>query len=118
MADDLGFLLSNRTFWYPQSTAHDYATAKIRVALPAGFECLASGMRESAPPPQSAEPQRRTITFVADRPLRYLSLFVGRLVRIHRTSLALGEEPHRLDLEVYPARSQTVFSQTVGERAA
>ena len=117
VADDLAFLLSNRTFWYPQSTAHDYATARIRVTLPAGFECLASGRREEAAP-QDAELPRRTTTFVADKPLRYLSLFVGRLVRIHRASLALGEEPHRLDLEVYPARSQTLFSQALGERAA
>ena len=31
------YLYSNRSYWYPQSTVTDYATATIRVTVPADF---------------------------------------------------------------------------------
>src|SRR5262249_48644930 len=37
------YLYSNRSYWYPQSTVSDYATAKIRVTVPATMDCVASG---------------------------------------------------------------------------
>src|SRR4030095_5031494 len=37
------YLLSNRTYWYPQNPVWDYATATIRVTVPEGYRAVASG---------------------------------------------------------------------------
>jgi hypothetical protein len=80
-------LLSNRSYWYPQNPVPDYATASIRVFVPPGFTCVASGH----PLPASDVVSLRDIVsgqdgpafaFRADQPLRYLALVVTRLTRI------------------------------------
>ena len=38
------FLLSNRSYWYPQNPIADYATATLRITVPEGFACVASGL--------------------------------------------------------------------------
>src|SRR5262249_55707607 len=40
------FLYSSRSFWYPQAVVSDYATARIRLSVPVGFEAVASGELE------------------------------------------------------------------------
>jgi hypothetical protein len=37
------YLLSNRSLWYPQNPVPDYATATIRLVVPEGYGCVASG---------------------------------------------------------------------------
>src|SRR5205823_12398112 len=37
------FLYSNRSYWYPQSSVTDYATATMRIAVPPQYDCVASG---------------------------------------------------------------------------
>jgi len=37
------YLLSNRTYWYPQNPVWDFATATIRVTVPDGYRAVASG---------------------------------------------------------------------------
>ena len=36
-------LLSNRSNWYPQNPVPDYATASLRIFVPPGYTCVASG---------------------------------------------------------------------------
>src|SRR5437867_5315891 len=43
IAAEPSFLYSNRSYWYPQSPVTDYATAKMRIAVPAQYDCVASG---------------------------------------------------------------------------
>ena len=38
------FLLSSRSYWYPQNPITDYATATLRVIVPEGYGCAASGL--------------------------------------------------------------------------
>jgi Peptidase family M1 domain len=80
-------LLSNRSYWYPQNPVPDYATASLRIAVPPGFTCIASGH----PVPASDVVSLRDIlsgadgpsfAFRADQPLRYLALVISRLSRI------------------------------------
>jgi hypothetical protein len=80
-------MLSNRSYWYPQNPVPDYATASIRVSVPPGYTCIASGH----PIPASDVVSLRDIlsgsdgpafSFRADQPLRYLALIVTRLWRI------------------------------------
>jgi hypothetical protein len=77
------FTYTNRSYWYPQNTVSDYATATIRVTIPTGFSCVASGSPSTANParvaatsPSSAEAFR--YEFVAGQPLRYLAFVVSR----------------------------------------
>jgi hypothetical protein len=134
---DPPLLLSNRSDWYPHNGSTDYATARIRVTLPAAFEALASGARgtdESRPgplgPDGGAERSRpgpsgpggsdsqKTIVFAATRPLRYLSLLVGRLAPVARRSLTLADRSDPFALDVFATRLQVSQSQTLADRAA
>ena len=36
---------SNRSYWYPQATVTDYATAKMTLTVPGDFDVVASGTR-------------------------------------------------------------------------
>ena len=37
------YLLSNRSYWYPQNPIGDYATASLRLTVPNDFRVVASG---------------------------------------------------------------------------
>ncbi len=79
-------LFSNRTYWYPQSTVTDYATAKLRITVPADYEVIATGdpLGPPAPPPGVVESGRRpraTFVFDASRPARYLACIVSRFTK-------------------------------------
>jgi hypothetical protein len=91
---DPAFLLSNRAFWYPQNPVPDYATASLRITVPQGWTCIASGQ----PVPTSSVVSLRDIMrdgklfeFKASEPLRYLALVVARFTRIGETDVALPE---------------------------
>jgi len=91
---DPAFLLSNRAFWYPQNPVPDYATASMRITVPQGWTCIASGQ----PVPVSSIVSLKDIMrdgkqfeFRASEPLRYLAIVVARLTRIGDVELALPE---------------------------
>jgi peptidase M1-like protein len=69
-------VFSNRNAWYPQTSAEDYALATLHLETPAGFAAVAGGERASA----VTEGDRTVTEFRQDRPARYLSVAVGRLV--------------------------------------
>jgi len=81
---DAAFLLSNRSYWYPQNEVPDYATASLRLRVPDGFACIASGHPEAPSDVVSlreiltAERDEDAFLFRARQPLRYLALVVGR----------------------------------------
>ena len=81
------FLLSNRAFWYPQNPIGDYAMATLRVTVPAGYSCVASGVRQAVSEVllrdlATLPPGSQTFTFTATQPLRYLAVVVSRLTRV------------------------------------
>jgi hypothetical protein len=87
MTPEPNFLLSNRTFWYPQNSVPDYATASLRITVPRGYSCIASGDLR----PEGDVTLRDLLTstidgqafvFRAADPLRYFSVIVSRFVRI------------------------------------
>ena len=57
------FLYSSRSYWYPQGTVTGYATASIRLTVPAGFDCVASGELDAgfpmAIPSRDGSPARK-----------------------------------------------------------
>jgi peptidase M1-like protein len=91
---DPAFLLSNRAFWYPQNPVPDYATASMRITVPQGWTCVASGQ----PVPASSVVSLKDIMrdgklfeFKASEPLRYLALVVARFTRMGEVDIALPE---------------------------
>ncbi|OFW30401.1 MAG: hypothetical protein A3H97_15180 [Acidobacteria bacterium RIFCSPLOWO2_02_FULL_65_29] len=84
-------LYSSRSHWYPQSPISDYATATIRITLPAVFGCVATG--ELLPDSPTLSPgvnggqPRRVWQFAAFRPVRYLALLVSRFTNVAQTTL-------------------------------
>jgi hypothetical protein len=91
---DPAFLLSNRAFWYPQNPVPDYATASMRITVPQGWTCVASGQ----PVPLSSAVSLKDILrdgklfeFKASEPLRYLALVVARFTRVSEVDLTLPD---------------------------
>lgn len=82
------YLYSQRSWWYPQTEAQRYATASIRLTVPESLHAIATGrlMANVVSPAWNAgdEPDGfvRTFTYATERPVRYLSCLIARLVPI------------------------------------
>jgi hypothetical protein len=91
------FLLSNRSYWYPQNHVPDYATASMRIRVPDGYTCVASGHPEdpddvvSLREIVSGERDDEAFLFRARQPLRYLALVIGRFSRREERRVTLGD---------------------------
>ena len=93
MPPEPNFLLSSRSYWYPQNPITDYATATVRVIVPEGYSCVASGL------PRTGEEvtlrdlltltDGRSFVFTARDPLRYFALVVSRFVRVAERTIDL-----------------------------
>ncbi|MEQ1572844.1 MAG: M1 family aminopeptidase [Vicinamibacterales bacterium] len=91
------YLLSNRSYWYPQNAVSDSATARMRIAVPDSYVAIASGqlttggdvpLREILAPPSEG----RAFIFTAAEPVRYLALVVSRFVRVVSTTINARSE--------------------------
>ena len=47
---EMNWLFSNRAQWYPQAQVTDYATATMRITVPAEYAVVASGVQASGSP--------------------------------------------------------------------
>ena len=94
------FLYSSRSLWYPQAVVSDYATARIRLAVPVAYEAVASGELEPGFPTlvqgKDQAPPRKLYAFVASQPLRYLAFIVSRFARAETVTIGFPETPARL----------------------
>ena len=118
-------LLSNRSYWYPQSTVSDYATATVRITVPEGYTCVASGdpRRENEVTLRDllTLTDGKAFVFTAREPLRYLALVVSRFVRVAESTIEvtshgepLGQRPMRLAIEANP-RQQGLGRSLLGD---
>jgi hypothetical protein len=114
------FLYSNRSYWYPQGTVTGYSTATIRVTVPAGFDCVASGELDEgfpvAVPGRDGAQARKVYLFATIEPLRYLAFIVSRFARSEPASVALGSG-RRFTLVVQANPRQVRRGRELGERA-
>jgi hypothetical protein len=90
------FLYSNRSLWYPQGSVTTYATARLRITVPATYDCVASGdlaigWRAPADAAVDPAPARTAYLFVATQPVRYLAFVISRFVRSDAVTLALPQ---------------------------
>ena len=78
------YLYSNSSYWYPQSTVSDFATATMTLTVPADYGVVASGDPVDGNPPlgsvEEAAGTTRSFSFVAMQPARYLSALITRFV--------------------------------------
>jgi hypothetical protein len=91
---DPAFLLSNRAFWYPQNPVPDYATASLRITVPQGWTCIASGHLAPASSVVSLRDilrEGKLFEFKASEPLRYLAVVVSRFTRIGEAEFVLPD---------------------------
>jgi hypothetical protein len=99
------FLLSNQVFWYPQNPVPDYATASLRITVPDGYTCIASGQpldagRAIALRDLLTMPNGHAFAFRADQPLRYLSLIVSRFSKVADDTIQVDGEDGDAQLAV------------------
>jgi hypothetical protein len=114
------YLYSSRSYWYPQGTVTGYATASIRITVPAAFDCVASGELDPGfplpVPGQNGSQARKVYLFTTAEPLRYLALIVSRFVRSEPASVALDSgEPFTLVVQANPRQAQ--HARELGDRA-
>jgi hypothetical protein len=104
-------IYSNRSYWYPQSTVNDYATATMRVSVPLDADAVASGeLRESrvvAVPTGEGSELRKLLVFNAALPLRYLSCLITRLNQVVAADVQVGAAQGR-DVSAALAATRTV----------
>jgi hypothetical protein len=140
------FLYSNRSYWYPQAPVSDYATATIRISVPATLDCVASGELEPGFPAMvaantvrgtaridgAAAPNRKLYVFRAAQPLRYLAFIVSRFARAETATVAfpprqdaglatvplVGPSYSSLNLSVEANPRQVQRGRELGDRAA
>jgi hypothetical protein len=80
------FMYSQRLQWYPQGLVSDYATADLRLTVPAEYQIVATGKQigSSASAAVGSLGATRTAQFVADRPVRYLACLISKLIPVGR----------------------------------
>ena len=77
------YVYSNRSYWYPQSTVTDYATAILLLTVPADFRVVASGDPSAESMtilPGTTDTAAKEYTFITSQPARYLSCLISRFV--------------------------------------
>jgi hypothetical protein len=86
------FLLSSRAYWYPQNPIVDYATGTLRVIVPEGYACVATGEPRGSTDVVTLRDLLRiadgtSFVFSARDPVRYFALVVSRLQRVGESSI-------------------------------
>jgi hypothetical protein len=113
------FLYSNRSYWYPQSSVSDYATATISLTIPIEFDVIATG--EPVGPPESragesGQRRRKTYVFEVGRPARYLAMIISRFTRIDTSRISAPGSSVLLQIQTTPRAPVRV--RDMRERAA
>jgi hypothetical protein len=107
------YLYSNRSYWYPQSTVTDYATANIRITVPIEFDVVATGDPVGPPAPtpgvvERGQRRRKTYVFDAAKPARYLAVLISRLNPLDSTRVTAGGTAVSLYVQSSPRQSGRV----------
>jgi Peptidase family M1 domain len=94
------YIYSNRSYWYPQSTVGDYATARLEITVPSEYDAVASGTPAGPParatgPVRPGERPRKMFVFNSDRPLRYLACIISRFSVVTTADLVLTQPDDR-----------------------
>ncbi len=109
------WLYSNRSYWYPQSTVTDYATARLRLTIPEELDVIATGdPRTEAGPvaPADGARRRKVAVFDAGSPARYLAVLITRLNDAGGVRIAAGGRPVALYVRSSPRQTGRIRDLT------
>jgi hypothetical protein len=115
------FLYSNRSYWYPQSTVTDYATANLTITVPGEFDVVASGTPRGLATIMPAAPGargRKKYVFDAAQPTRYLSCLISRFQFAQPIALKLRDDADPVLLAVAANPHQFSRARTFAEKAS
>jgi hypothetical protein len=89
------YIYSNRSYWYPQGSVTDYATARVRLSVPDEYDIIASGMpvenvAPAAGPVAPGERPRKVFVFQSERPVRYIGCVISRFSTVTNAELTIG----------------------------
>lgn len=98
------YIYSNRSYWYPQGTFTDYATASVRITVPHDYDVVATGtpVGEPAPAPgpvEEGERARRVFVFDSERPVRYVGCVISRFSTVTSAELSFPLADVHADVE-------------------
>ena len=103
IAPEPRWVLSNRSYWYPQNTVSDYARGVLRLSVPASTSVAASGdPSPSNPSCHAGGVTRRSrppdvYVFDVRQPARYFAWLITKLVPAGKTEVVLPELVGRPD---------------------
>jgi hypothetical protein len=109
------FVYSNRSNWYPRPSENDYATANLRITVPANLACVATGEQTPDSPTLVTgqnSARLRVYEFGAAQPIRYLAFVVSRLTPVQSLTA------DRLKVSVLSHPGHLKRAREVAERAA
>jgi hypothetical protein len=116
------FLYSNRSAWYPQATTTDYATAALKISVPAAYDCVGSGVPDAGWPQivgsKEDQSERKVCSFTATQPARYLSFLVTKLQHVETTTIDFPDVKKALTLSVEANPRQLKRGRELVQRAA
>jgi len=119
-AAEPSYLYSNRNAWYPQATSTDYATATMKITVPPSYDCVASGVLQPGWPQLAGskveQSERKTYTFSAEQPLRYLAFLVSKFVRSETVTVPFPHGNLAISVEANPRQAKR--SAAFADRAA
>jgi aminopeptidase N len=119
-AAEPSYLYSNRNAWYPQATSTDYATATLKITVPPSYDCVASGVLQPGWPQLAGskveQSERKTYTFSAEQPLRYLAFIVSKFVRSETVTVPFPHGNLAISVEANPRQAKR--SAAFADRAA
>ncbi len=102
------WLYSNRSYWYPQATVTDYATARLRLTIPAELDAVATGDPVAAPAPLApgdGTRRRKVVEFDASAPARYLAVILSRFDPVGSARVAAGGRTVPIDVQGSPRQA-------------
>jgi hypothetical protein len=87
------YLYSSRDHWYPRGSGQHYATAVLRLTIPAELDCVATGeLAQGSPTLLAASGElaaQKSYVFSTTQPVRYLAFLISRLVRLPPVAVAM-----------------------------
>ena len=90
------YIYSNSSFWYPQASVSDYATATLDLTVPGDYGVVASGEPHAGNPPAGSEldiDEPRRYRFVTLQPARYLACVISRFAVAEMGGREVSLEP-------------------------
>jgi hypothetical protein len=96
------FVYSNRSYWHPQGTVTDYATARLRLIVPDDYDVVASDAPVGPPAPAAGvvpegERPRKMFVFDCERPVRYLAVVISRFNPVTTAQMNVPSDPTAAD---------------------